>query len=76
MANPSPFRMPLISDANLKELRPFVDRLRMINSKMGKDKLGFSDMSSVFRQLPVSTNNVIYIGDIVLSNECGCKKNQ
>ena len=60
------FKTPLISDRNLRDLLPFADKLRMLNDRMGEDKLGFVDVSGILKKLPDSTNNVIYVGDIVL----------
>lgn len=58
--------IPLVTADNLKELRVFADGLRSLNETLDDNKLDFIDEKTALDKLPVSTNNVIYVGDIVL----------
>lgn len=59
----------LVSERNLKTLLPFGERLRTMNGNTNTDKLEFEDLSAILKKFPVSTNNVIYVGDIVLPDK-------
>ena len=60
------FKVPLISEQNLRPLLELSTHLRKINAMSDKETFRFIDENMVLQKLPVSTNNVVYVGDIVL----------
>ena len=56
--------IPLVSENNLPALRFLAEKIRVALSDDAKDLLSRKGMA--FPYFPISTNNVIYVGDIVL----------
>ena len=64
--------IPLISENNLPALRFLAEEIRSSLSDDAKDLLSCKEMA--FPCFPISTNNVIYVGDIVLPEKGASKK--
>ena len=60
------FVVPLISERNLKAILPFANKIRALNSRMKKHMFELASEKEIRTKIPISTNDVIYVEDILL----------
>lgn len=59
-------RICLVSERNLSEVIPLAARIRSYGPIGGPNGFQYVDEDRALRAFPISTNNVIYVGDVVL----------
>ena len=62
-------RIYLVSEKNLLKIRPLAARIRSYGPMGGAKGYQYVDEQIALKKFPVSTNNVIYVGDIVLPDK-------
>ena len=61
--------VPLVSEHNLDGLLRIAKQIRAVASLQNAGVTKFVDEKEVLSKLPTSTNNVIYVGDIMLEKK-------